>query len=181
MREPEEAADWRVRIWASAFREVARAHLRLVPHLATHPGAASGAMLELTEELYAAFESAGMSPTQIVGLVGVVVDYLNGFALAEASGALGGPDEHRQAIEMLGARPLGELPAIRRTLEAVDGENLGTGFEVGLGVVLAGLEAAIDHPQTLFDLCWVSTPGAGGAPWCVVPRTTIRCTRNTSI
>ena len=141
--EPEDTGDWRERVrrWACAFREVARAHPKLVPHLASYPEAASEATLESTEELYAAFEAAGMTPTQIVGAVGVVVDYLNGYALAEASGVLGEPDEQREMLEMLDARPRGELPAMRRTLEALSGEDLETDFEFGLEVVLAGLEA----------------------------------------
>jgi hypothetical protein len=44
-------------------------------------------------------------------------------------------------LEMLDARPRGELPVMRRTLEALSGEDLGTDFEFGLEVVLAGLEA----------------------------------------
>ncbi len=136
--------DWRgrVRAWALAFREVARAHPKLVPQLASHPEAAAEATLESTEELYAAFEAAGMKPYQVVGAVGVVIDYLNGFALAEASGALGDPDEHRKMLELLDARPREELPAMRRTLEALPSEDLGTYFEFGLEVVLSGLEAA---------------------------------------
>jgi AcrR family transcriptional regulator len=141
--EPEGVEGWRerVRAWARAFREVARAHPRLVPHLASYPEAAAEATLESTEELYAAFEAVGMAPRQIVGAVGVVVDYLIGFALAEASGAVGESDEQREMIEMLDARPRGELPAMRRTLGALAGEDLGTDFEFGLEVVLAGLEA----------------------------------------
>jgi AcrR family transcriptional regulator len=141
--EPEGVGGWRerVRAWARAFREVARAHPRLVPHLASYPEAAAEATLESTEELYAAFEAVGMAPRQIVGAVGVVVDYLIGFALAEASGAVGESDEQREMIEMLDARPRGELPAMRRTLGALAGEDLGTDFEFGLEVVLAGLEA----------------------------------------
>jgi len=145
MRVPgsEETGDWRERVrrWARAFREVARAHPKLVPHLASYPEAASEATLESTEELYAAFEAAGMTPTRILGAVGVVVDYLNGYALAEASGALGVPDEQREMLELLDSRPQGELPAMRRTLEALSGENLGTDFKFGLDVLLAGLEA----------------------------------------
>jgi AcrR family transcriptional regulator len=131
----------RVRAWACAFRDVARAHPKLVPHLATYPEAATEATLESTEELYAALEAAGMPPIQVVGAVGVVVDYLNGFALAEASGALGEPNEQREMLEMLDARPQEELPAMRRTLEALPSGDLGTNFEFGLEVVLAGLEA----------------------------------------
>ena len=142
----EETGDWRgrVRAWASAFRDVARAHPKLVPQLASHPEAAAEATLRSTEELYAAFEAAGMTPSEILGAVGVVVDYLNGFALAEASGSLGEPDEHREMLEMLDARPQGELPAMRRTLEALASEDLATDFEFGLQVVLAGLEATIN-------------------------------------
>jgi len=140
---PVKTGSWRerVRAWACAFRDVARAHPKLVPHLATYPEAAAEATLESTEELYEAFEAASMSPIQIVGAVGVVVDYLNGFALAEASGALGVPDEQRDMLKLLDDRPQEELPAMRRTLEALPGEDLGTGFEFGLEVVLAGLEA----------------------------------------
>ena len=138
-----ENGSWRerVRAWACAFRDVARAHPKLVPHLATYPEAATEATLESTEELYAAFEAARMPPRKIVGAVGVVVDYLNGFALAEASGALGEPNEQREMLEMLDARPQEELPAMRRTLEALPSGDLGTNFEFGLEVVLAGLEA----------------------------------------
>ena len=141
--EPEETGGWRerVRAWARAFRDVARVHPKLVPYLASYPEAAAEATLESTEELYAAFEAAGMPPRKIVGAVGVVVDYLNGFALAEASGALGEPDEQREMLAMLDARPQRVLPAMRRTFEALPGEDLGTDFEFGLEVVLAGLEA----------------------------------------
>jgi TetR/AcrR family tetracycline transcriptional repressor len=124
---------------------VARAHPKLVPQLASYPEAAAEATLESTEGLYAAFEAAGMPPREIVGAVGVVVDYLNGFALAEASGAVGDPDEQRETLEMLDAWPRGELPAMRRTLGALSGEDLGTHFEFGLEVVLAGLEATINQ------------------------------------
>jgi AcrR family transcriptional regulator len=144
MLEPEEIRSWRerVRAWARAFRDVARSHPKLVPHLASYSEAAAEATLESTEELYAAFEAARMPPRKIVGAVGVVVDYLNGFALAEASGSLGGPDEHREMLEMLDARPQEELPAMRRTLEALAGEEPGADFEFGLEVILGGLEAA---------------------------------------
>jgi TetR/AcrR family tetracycline transcriptional repressor len=145
MMDVEETGDWRgrVRAWALAFRDVARAHPKLVPQLASYPEAAAEATLQSTEELYAAFEAAGMTPREILGAVGVVVDYLNGFALAGASGAaLGDPDEQRQMLGLLDARPRGELPAMRRTLEALAAEAPGKDdFEFGLEAVLAGLEA----------------------------------------
>ena len=142
---PEEGGDWRgrVRAWALAFRDVARAHPKLVPHLASYPEAATEATLESTEELYAAFEEAGMGPGEIVGAVGLVVDYLNGYALAEASGALGDPDERRGMLTMLDARPPQKLPAMRRTLLSLPEGEPEAPFEFGLEAVLAGLEAAV--------------------------------------
>ncbi len=142
---PGEAGDWRgrVRSWALAFRDVARAHPKLVPHLASYPEAAAEATLESTEELYAAFEAAGMGPGEIVDAVGLVVDYLNGYALAEASGALGDPDEQRGMLAMLDARPPGELPAMRRTFGSLPEDDPGTPLEFGLEAVLAGLEATV--------------------------------------
>lgn len=142
-----ETEAWRERVkaWARAFRDVARAHPKLVPHVASYPEAAADATLESTEELYAAFEAAGMPPRMIVDAVGVVVDYLNGFASAEASGAVGEPDEQREMMAMLDARPQGELPAMRRTLGTLSGEDLATDFEFGLEVVLSGLEATANR------------------------------------
>jgi TetR/AcrR family transcriptional regulator, tetracycline repressor protein len=142
---PGEAGDWRgrVRAWALAFRDVARAHPKLVPHLASFPEAATEATLEATEDLYAAFEEAGMRPGEIVGAVGLVVDFLNGYALAEASGALGDPDEQLGMLAMLDARPPGELPAMRRTLGSLPDGDPEAPFEFGLEAVLAGLEATV--------------------------------------
>ncbi len=73
----------------------------------------------------------------------MVVDFLNGYTLAAASGALGDPDEHRGMLEMLDARPPGELPVMRRTLESLPDGDTGTPFEFGLEAVLAGLEATV--------------------------------------
>lgn len=135
----------RVRAWARAFRAVARAHPRLVPQLAAYPEAATEATLESTEELYAALEASGMSARMIVDAVGVVVDYVNGFSLADASGTLGGPDEQQELLALLDTRPPDELPAMRRILYALSGQDLGTDFEFGLDVLVAGLEAINDR------------------------------------
>ncbi len=135
----------RVRAWARAFRDLARAHPKLVPQLAAYPEAAAEATLESTEELYAALEASGMPPKMIVSAVGVVVDYVNGFTLADASGALGEPDEQREMLTLLDARDPGELPAMRRTFAALASENLGTDFEFGLQVIVAGLEAIVSR------------------------------------
>ena len=147
MRVPDEIgreAGWeeRVRAWARAFRGVVLAHPNLVTYVVSTPEAAASATLESTEELYAAFEEAGMAPGKIVRATDLVVDYVNGFALAEASGALGGPDERREMLALLDSLPEDRLPAMRRTLRAVAGDELKADFEFGLRTILAGLEDA---------------------------------------
>lgn len=134
--------DWRERVrgWARAFRGVARAHPNLISYLPTNPEAAAAATLDSTEELYAAFEAAGMPPRMIVRAADLVVDYLNGFALAESSGVLGQPGEGREMLELLDSRPQGELPAMRRTLGVLAADELAADLEFGLDVLLAGLE-----------------------------------------
>lgn len=131
----------RVRGWARSFRGVVLAHPNLVSHMVVNPEVAAAATLESTEELYAAFEEAGMSPTVVARAVDLVVDYINGFALAESSGALGGEDEWGETLALLDTRPEDELPAMRRTLRAVPAEERRSDFEFGLDAILAGLEA----------------------------------------
>ena len=132
----------RVRVWARDFRALVLAHPNLVSYLVSNPDAVATATLESTEELYAAFEEAGMQPGTVVRATDLIVDYVNGFALAESSGALGGPDERREMLNLLDSLPEDVLPAMRRTLRAVAGDDLVADFEFGLRIILAGLEYA---------------------------------------
>lgn len=134
----------RVRAWARTFRGVVLAHPNLVAYIVSTPEAAASATLESTEELYAAFEEAGMAPVEILRATDLVVDYVNGFALAEASGALGGPEERREMLALLDSLPEDDLPAMRRTLKAVASDDLMSDFEFGLQTILKGLESASD-------------------------------------
>lgn len=70
--------------------------------------------------------------------VGAVADHPNKFALAETSGVVGEPDEQREVLELPDARPQGELPAMRRTLGALPGEDVVADYGPGLGALPAG-------------------------------------------
>ena len=129
----------RVRDFARAYRDLARSHPNLVREIVA--GAASAGTIETSEPLYAALEAAGFSPAVVARAADVVVDYVNGFALAEAGGPLGGPEDRRGLLELLEGEPEGSVPAMRRVFGMLSEEEMPADFEFGLDVVVAGIEA----------------------------------------
>ena len=139
----------RVRGFARAHRDLARAHPNLVLEIVS--GAATGAaateaMLAASEPLFEALEEAGLSARRIVEVADLLADYVHGFVLAEASAGAGGQTDHRgRLLGLLEERPEGEFPAMRRVFRELSREELrydfGAGFESGLAVILAGIES----------------------------------------
>jgi TetR/AcrR family tetracycline transcriptional repressor len=137
MRPPADAGAWpdRVRGWARAYRDLARAHPNLVLQIVTDAAAVGEAAVLVDEPLYAALETAGLPPTTIVHAAGLLVDYVNGFALTEAApgaappagGIAGALDRHDPD----------RFPVQRRVHAAAES---GGGFEAGLDIVLRGIE-----------------------------------------
>ena len=140
---PAEGAAWQdgVRGFARAYRAVVRSHPNLVRHVVTHAEVAAAAALEAGEELYAALEAAGLPPAAVVRAADLVVDYVHGFALAEAAGPLEQPADRSDLLALLRARPPEELPATRRVLGSLRTDELRADFAFGLDVILAGLDA----------------------------------------
>ncbi len=132
----------RVRAFAQAYRDVVRSHPNLVRHLVANAEAAAPVALEASEALYAALEAGGLPPATVVRAADLVVDYVHGFALAEAAGPLEPTGDRRELLAQLRARPTGDLPAMRRVLGSLKEDELGADFGFGLDVILAGLEAA---------------------------------------
>jgi len=139
----------RVRGFARAHRDLARAHPNLVLEIvsgAATDAAATEAMLAASEPLFEALEEAGLSARGIVEAADLLADYVHGFVLGEASAPPGQPNDHRrELLERLEARPAGEFPAMRRVFRGLGREELrydfDAGFESGLGVIVAGIEA----------------------------------------
>lgn len=132
----------RVRGWARAYRDLARAHPNLVLHLVSNAEAGAAAALEASESLYEALEASGLPPRTIVRAADLVVDYVNGFALAEVSGPLGQPGDRRQLLARLEASPTERFPAMLGVFGSLTEDETQADFEFGLDVLLAGLEAA---------------------------------------
>ena len=143
MRVPQaESIRWqdRVRDFAWALRGLVRAHPNLALHVIRNAAVGVVAALEASEVLYEALEASGLPPQTVLRTADLVVDYVNGFALAEFSGPLGQPGDRRELLAQLEERPAERFPAMRRVLGALSDDELRVDFEFGLDVILSGLE-----------------------------------------
>lgn len=130
----------RVRAFARAYRDVVRSHPNLVRHAVANAEVAATSALEASEELYAALSAAGLPPVAVVRAADLVVDYVHGFALAEAAGPLEPSDGHQEILAQLGTRQSDEFPAMSRVLGSLREEDLRADFGFGLDAILAGIE-----------------------------------------
>lgn len=139
------ATPWpeRVRAFAEAYRALVRAHPHLVRHLAASAQAAAPVALDANEVLYGALGESGLSPAATVWAADLVVDYVNGFALAE-SGTPASSTGRQDLMELLLAQPEDLYPAVRRALGGLEQPGLDASFAFGLEVILAGLAAVAE-------------------------------------
>ena len=131
-----------VRENARTLRNLTRTHPNLVLHLVSNPRAGAVAALEANEALFGALVGAGFPPRVVLRAADLVVDYVNGFALGESGGPLGGPGEREWFRALLEVQPADKFPGLRRVYDGVTEEESRSDFEYGLGVILAGLEAS---------------------------------------
>jgi AcrR family transcriptional regulator len=138
---------WRdlVRAWARAYRDVVRSHPNLVLQVVSDAAAASEAVILVSEPLYGALEEAGLPPLAVVRASDLVADYVNGFALAEASQPPGEPYDRRELLARVQGKKEG-LPAMARVFGALAEHearyDFDSGFDAGLDIILAGIEAS---------------------------------------
>jgi hypothetical protein len=146
--DPRRPWDERVRAWADAYRTLARRHPRLVLDIVGDPEAVAVAAIHANEPLYSALADAGLAPDDTVRCTGILVDFVNGFVLAEAAAnGHGSVDEPIRAE--LARRPADQFPAQRRVFAGTgtggtggtDGTDGSGGFALGLDVLIAGIAA----------------------------------------
>jgi AcrR family transcriptional regulator len=143
MPAPPELGHWRerVRAVALAYIERAIAHPNLVLHMIVDPEVAAGVGLVVGEALFAALSEAGLAPAQVVRAADLIVDYLNGYALAARSGRLGQPGEREAIRAQLVTLPDERYPTLRRVFAAVRDDQVAADVAIGLEIILAGIEA----------------------------------------
>jgi AcrR family transcriptional regulator len=142
----------RVRDFARAYRDLARAHPNLVLQIVSDTAAAAEAALEASEPLYQALDAAGFPPHMVVRAADLVVDHVHGFALAWVTGFSGRFNDQPGMLETFEAlferHPDDSFPAMRRVFGALTEEEMHPDFEFGLDVLLAGLrDVAGDHGE----------------------------------
>jgi AcrR family transcriptional regulator len=144
---PGESWQPRVRAFAAAYRALARAHPNLIFYVVTDVESGIDAVLAANEVLYGALADAGLAPPAVVRTADLVVDFLNGFALAESSGRLGQPGERQALQARLDDLPTGQYPTLRTIFAALTEADLAGDFEAELDIILAGIEALL-HNQS---------------------------------
>ena len=155
LRPPAISADagWQteVRAFARAYRDLVRAHPNLVLHLVTDMASGGPAILAVNDRLYAALASAGLADRMVAQSANLLVDYLNGVALAEGLSHQY-PDQHtdkhpagesQDLSQLLQQYSPAQFPTLHRVLGAfptdpTDGSP--DDFERGLDIILAGIE-----------------------------------------
>jgi TetR/AcrR family transcriptional regulator, tetracycline repressor protein len=144
---PAAGTSWqdRVKEAARAYRRTLRAHPNLALQIVSDPSAVAEAVVVAGEPFFEALEQAGLPPRSIVDALDVVVDFIHGFMLGEASSTSGtfelGPD----LLRRVAALPPGSAPALTRVAVALGEDGLryefDSAFEAGLDVLVKGIEA----------------------------------------
>ncbi len=148
---PSDDDSWQDRVQeaARAYRRVLRAHPGLALQILSDTAAVSDAVVATGEPFYAALEHAGLPPRSIVETVDTMVDFIHGFMLGEVSTASGTFDIGPDLVERVRALPAGTAPALSRVVESLGESGLryefDRGFEAGLDILVAGIEAAAPH------------------------------------
>lgn len=130
----------RVRNWAMTYRDVARRHANLVVHLVNHADAATESVLRMNEELYAALESAGLPPEEVVGSADMIADYIHGVILAEGIQTSDDTEWRAIFLDRFEGSSGDELASMRRVFAMLDPEDLKLNVEFALDVMITGLE-----------------------------------------
>ena len=155
MHVPEpQGADWReaLKDAVRAYRGAVRRHPNLALQIVSQPGPVSDVMVASAEPLYAALEGAGLPARTIMDGVNTLVDFVHGFMLGEATSPSPTFDLGPDLLQRLRALPPAAAPALTRVAEELGEDGLrydfDTGFEVGLDLIVRGIEAAAPAPRT---------------------------------
>lgn len=167
--------------WPSALREAGRsyrrialAHPRVVPLMVTRPlatplGLRPRATLTSLEALLVVLTDAGFDERGALHAYRLFVGFLNGHILNEVQELVERPDETDALLRFgLHHLPKSEFPQIRRLAGALAGYDGQVELEMGLDIVIGGLQAQLASrvidPDHDVDPSPGSTSAAAGAP-----------------
>jgi len=136
-------APWqeRVRAFTQSYRDLTRTHANLVLYLVTDAQAAVNAALPVNEILFRALAAASLSPQTILHAANLIIDYLNGYALAETSGQLEQSNARQEMLNALAKHPPEAFPVMRMVFNSLAADETQDGGKIELEIILAGIEA----------------------------------------
>lgn len=138
-------AGWEARIkrFARAFRQLALAHPRLFPLLATSPRHARGAMGHI-EATLATLRKAGFSRRRAAEVFDALVGYVYGYCLREIAGLQAGRDGRERVWFETGELPRESFPHLVDLAPYFVQPNTGRAYERGLDAMLLGLRRELE-------------------------------------
>ncbi|HYE94473.1 MAG TPA: TetR/AcrR family transcriptional regulator, partial [Terriglobales bacterium] len=141
MKAPTPSAPWQVRVREDAlhYRDLACAYPRLMIHLVMHPPGAVDAVLPGLELLYEALAESGLPPRGVARAADLMIDLVNGHALAAAAGRTRRGRVHY--AQVLAELPPETYPSIRAVLRDLTDDDSKLDLESELDFVIAGIEA----------------------------------------
>lgn len=122
---------------ARVHLEIARRHPNVFPLLGVHPRAIPSSF-PLSEALYDALARTGLHDRTVIQAGEAIVSYTVGYALSDIVGAIGKPRDWNSLSDLPDHKPDGWLCNLRER-----GQTDRPSFEVGLGFVIAGIEAGV--------------------------------------
>jgi AcrR family transcriptional regulator len=137
-----------VRAFATAYRNLARAHPHLVLYLVSNFSFESEAVLSANESLYSALERAGLMPIMIVQAADTIVDYLNAVAMAAVSERRNSGAAPGAVLQTLHKHPQQDFTTLRRVFAKVsehDFRSNSGGVDAGLEIILLGIEVIAEQ------------------------------------
>lgn len=135
-------ADWRARVraFARGYRRLAQAHPHLALHLALNLHSGTASVLAANEVLYEALEEAGLPLPDVANAADLIVDFVNGHALAIGLSRAANSEDGADLSALLEEHPPDAFPALRRTLRHRSNGNPEVDFEDALEMILDGIE-----------------------------------------
>jgi AcrR family transcriptional regulator len=131
-----------VKSFARFYLNLFKVHKDLMLYLIINPSSGQESIQTGNEILFSILQDSGLSPSNIIRITDVIVDYLNGYGLAEITGRIPSNDERiSQYQKWLETPESDNYPVTKSIIQSAEG-IIATDFNLGLDYILAGIDEA---------------------------------------
>jgi AcrR family transcriptional regulator len=134
--------NWKIAVknFARFYLELFRAHKDLMLYLIINPSSGKESIQTGNEILFSILQDSKLSSSNIIRITDVIVDYLNGYGLAESTGRIPNNDERiLQYQKWLETPESDNYPVTKNIVQSAEG-NIATDFNLGLDYILDGID-----------------------------------------